>query len=98
MFAIAARRAAPRLASKQQKRGIVDYLTNYPDKVRIMMLEGKWGAYGMCRYEPLGNDWHYLLPACTVKRPCGQMRQGDMAMRYDSFLISAGAVAVFCSR
>ena len=33
MFALAVRRAAPRVASKQQKRGFVDYLVNYPDKV-----------------------------------------------------------------
>jgi hypothetical protein len=40
MFALAVRRAAPRVASNQQKRGFVDYLVNYPDKVR-------W-FYGLC--------------------------------------------------
>jgi hypothetical protein len=33
MFALAARRAVPRVSS--QKRGFVDYLVNYPDKVSL---------------------------------------------------------------
>lgn len=38
MFAVASRTAATRavapLARRQQRRGIVDWMTNYPDKVR----------------------------------------------------------------
>ena len=37
MFAAASRHAARRAASRaprQQRRGIVDWMTNYPDKVR----------------------------------------------------------------
>lgn len=75
MFAIAARRAAPRLASKQQKRGIVDYLTNYPDKVRIMMIGGMCGAHGMSATNRWETIRRYLLLACTVKTLCGEPRR-----------------------
>ena len=46
MFAAVSRQAAIRaapLARRQQQRGIVGWMTNYPDKVRVHL----YGGYGI---------------------------------------------------
>ena len=46
MFAVAARRATRAIpAARQQKRGFVDYLTNYPDKVSVLSSGGGGGLH-----------------------------------------------------
>ena len=89
---VATRALARRAPAQQQKRGIFDYLTNYPDKVR-------WWSSTDALKEP-GYIWITHSPRACFFAGCrnekGSMRWRNSARRGKPYLVEATQWQVLC--
>ena len=88
MFTLAVRRAAPRVASNQQKRGIVDYLVKYPDRVRTIIFMSVYftsGGEGGLRI----FDWDTVFRLTRKSTDALHLRSGAVALMQSSVNQSA---------